>query len=316
MSRRSLRRQGGIAIITAVAVAALVAALAAALAFRHNIWLRQVENQQDIAQARGVARSAIDLSRLTLQGDRRQNTYDHAREPWAIPIPDLPVERGHAGGRLRDAQGGFNLNNLINDGGVVSSGDLAAFQRLLTELNLSPDLANALLDWQDADSETRYPGGAEDREYLARTPARRAANRRLFDLDELRQVQGFDDEVMKKLEPFVTVLPVQTAVNVNFASTEVLLAVLPGLDRGTAQGLAQRVKTKPFESFEEMKGQLPDAAIGQAEGDRPLMNRISVETNYFYSDVDARFGRVSIAYRALLERSSDQIPRVVWMRRR
>jgi len=32
--------------------------------------------------------------------------------------------------------------------------------------------------------------------------------------------------------------------------------------------------------------------------------------------VDARFGRVTVSYRALLERNEMRVPGVVWMRRR
>lgn len=306
----SLSRQRGIAIITAVAVAALVAALAGAMAFRHSLWLRQVENQHDLIQARGVARAAVDLSRLTLRSDARQNSYDHANESWAIPIPNLPVEQGNAGGAISDAQGRFNLNNLLRDG-AVSEPDLAAFKTLLADKGLSADLANAVLDWLDADSETRYPGGAEDREYLAETPARRAANRLLFDLDELRQVRGFNAEMVERLRPLMIALPKVSKINVNFASAEVLAAVLPELDMSSARAVVRQRAADPFQSIDAFRDALPEKARSEA-----LPNYADVRSDYFLSDVDARFGRVTMAYRALLERNGDQVPRVVWLRRR
>ncbi|HEY9100534.1 type II secretion system minor pseudopilin GspK [Chitinimonas sp.] len=313
MMYRSLPRQSGIAIVTAVAVAALVAALAGFMAFRHSLWLRQVENQHDLAQARGVARAAIDLSRLTLRDDARQNKVDHAQEAWAIPIPNLPVEQGNAGGKISDLQGRFNLNNLIASNGQVSMLDKEAYERLLKALGLSPEtLVPPLLDWLDADSEPRYPGGAEDREYLAGNPPHRAANRPLFDIDELRQVQGYSDEIVARLAPFVSALPqAGTQVNVNFAPPEVLSALLPSLDLASAQALARRRDAKPFSNDSEFKDELSGQV--QAEVDP---TRLGYESRYFLADVDARFGRVTVAYRAMLERNGDQIPRVVWMRRR
>ncbi|GAB3248397.1 type II secretion system minor pseudopilin [Chitinimonas naiadis] len=305
-------RQQGIAIVTAVVVAALVAALAGFMAFRHSLWLRQVENQHDLAQARGVARAAIDLSRLTLRDDARQNKVDHAQEAWAIPIPNLPVEQGNAGGRISDVQGRFNLNNLIASNGQVSKLDTEAFERLLGMLGLSADLMPALLDWMDADSESRYPGGGEDREYLADNPPRRVANRPLFDIDELRQVHGYTDEVVNKLLPYVSALPTAgTQVNVNFAPPEVLSAILPSLDLSSAKAIVRKRDAKPFTKDADFKEELSDAV--QAEVDP---TRLGYESRYFLADVDARFGRVYVAYRALLERNLDQVPRVVWMRRR
>ncbi|MGQ5523419.1 type II secretion system minor pseudopilin GspK [Chitinimonas sp. PSY-7] len=301
-------RQRGIAIITAVAVAALVAALAGAMAFRHSLWLHQVQNQNDLIQARGVARAAVDLCRLSLQDDARRNQFDSANDVWAIPIPNLPVEQGNAGGAIKDVQGLFNVNNLVREG-QLDEPSLQAFKTLLEGQGLSPDLANAVLDWIDADSETRYPGGAEDLEYLAETPPRRAANRLLFDLDELSQVRGFNSEIVKKLRPYMIALPkFGTKVNVNFAPPEVLAAVM-GVNMGIARKLVQQRTTKPFEKPEDVKAALP-------ENVREAADKVEVKTNYFLSDVDARFGRVTIAYRALLSRDADEVPRVVWLRRR
>lgn len=305
-----LARQRGIAIITAVAVAALVAAIAGAMAFRHSLWLRQVENQHDLIQARGVARAAVNLSRLTLRGDARENNYDAANEAWAIPIPNLPVEQGSAGGAIYDAQGRFNLNNLLRDG-AVSEPDLRAFKTLLEGEGLSPDLANAVLDWLDADSETRYPGGAEDREYLAETPARRTANRLLFDLDELRQVRGFTAESVEKLRPLLIALPRTSKINVNFAPAAVMAALLPGLDKSQADALVRERVTAPFQTIDAFRDALPESVLNEN-----LPNVADVRSEYFLSEVDARFGRVTIAYRALLERNGDQVPRVIWLRRR
>ncbi len=305
-----LARQRGIAIITAVAVAALVAAIAGAMAFRHSLWLRQVENQHDLIQARGVARAAVNLSRLTLRGDARENNYDAANEAWAIPIPNLPVEQGSAGGAIYDAQGRFNLNNLLRDG-AVSEPDLRAFKTLLEGEGLSPDLANAVLDWLDADSETRYPGGAEDREYLAETPARRTANRLLFDLDELRQVRGFTAESVERLRPLLIALPRTSKINVNFAPAAVMAALLPGLDKSQADALVRERVTAPFQTIDAFRDALPESVRNEN-----LPNVADVRSEYFLSEVDARFGRVTIAYRALLERNGDQVPRVIWLRRR
>ncbi|MFC4159564.1 type II secretion system minor pseudopilin GspK [Chitinimonas lacunae] len=307
----SRRRQRGMAIVTAVAVAALVAALASFMAWRFGLWLRQVDNQHDMAQARIVARAAVNLARLMLQSDARRNDIvDHAGETWAMPIPSLPVEKGTVGGRILDAQGRFNLNNLVRSG-VVSGPDLEAYQRLLAQLGLREELAMALVDWIDADDRTHFPGGAEDQEYLSRDNPYRTSNRELFDLAELARVQGYTPEVVERLEPFVTALPQATTVNVNFAPAEVLMALLPGLDLPTAQSLVRQRETEPFLQLSQFTAALPPALADLVTADK-----LSVTTRYFYTDADARFGRVSLSYRALVERFNDQVPRIVWMKRK
>jgi len=307
----SLRRQQGIAIIMAVAIAALVAAIATFMAFRQNLWIRQVENQHDLAQARTVALAAVDLSRLTLQDDARQNQTSNATQAWNIPIPNLPVEQGNAGGQILDVQGRFNINNLVNNGGLISEPDLESFKRLLTAMGMSAELAPAVVDWIDAGSESRLPGGAKDQYYLALDPPRRAANRPMFDVAELAMVKGFDADSAKRLAPYLIALPQHTTVNVNFAPPEVLVAMIPGLDSAAAQAIAKRAKTQPFASLDDFRKLLPGSL-----GDHVQSDYMGVETHYFFSDVDARFGRVTVSYRALLERNGAALPRVVWLRRR
>src|SRR5471032_2150623 len=145
MSNRcaSPRRQRGVAIIIAVLVAALVAAISMTLASRTRLWLNQVQNRQDTASAQSIALSAIDLARLTLRDDARNNHVDHLQEPWATPIPAINAEEGRVAGRIIELQGRFNLTNLVS-GGQVSASALAGVRRLFVNLGLSPTLADAL----------------------------------------------------------------------------------------------------------------------------------------------------------------------------
>ncbi|MDK2125843.1 type II secretion system minor pseudopilin GspK [Parachitinimonas caeni] len=308
--KSTLKHQQGVAIITAVAVAALVAAVASFMGWQFSLWLRQVENQHDLAQARTVARAAIDYSRFLLRKDARETNYDHAGEAWAVPINNLTVEQGMTGGSIHEAQGKFNLNNLINNG-LPSEQDVAVFRRLLTDLNLSPDLANAVLDWIDIDAEVRFPGGAEDGDYLGLTPPYRAANMLLQDLSELRRIKGFTPEVITALKPFVTVLPQQTQVNVNFAPPELLAALVPGLSTADAAALAPIRTGKPFDGLEAFRVALPQNVAENFRGEA-----YTVGSRYFQIDSNAKFGRVTVSYSALVERNGDTIPRLIWLARR
>ncbi|NHQ87647.1 type II secretion system minor pseudopilin GspK [Iodobacter sp. HSC-16F04] len=305
-----MRKQQGVAIITAVLTAALVTTLAVAIAWRQQLWFRQLENQFDLAEARGIARASINLARLTLRDDARNNQIDHQLEPWNIPIPAIPVETGRVGGRLLEQQGRFNLNNVVQNG-VLNESAFAAFQRLVQTLGLPPDIANALVDWLDADNLTRYPGGAEDVEYLAMAEPYRAANRALLDIQGLSRIRGFTPEVIARLEPLISVLPQATPVNVNFAGPEVLAAIIPGLSVSAAQGVVAKRSGKYFKNIEEFKLALPQTLQATVS-----LDGVSIESRYFISEVDAHFGRVNMSFQALLERKGDQIPRIVWLRRR
>ena len=222
-------RQRGAAVILALLTVALVAGLAAAAVGDLGVAMDQVTGRHDQAQARQLARGAVDWARNVLAEDARGSTVDHLGEAWAVQVPPTPVEEGELAGEIREQSGRINLNNLVQADGP-DLGEMDQFLRLLAILGVGDsqalDLRAALLDWLDADDEPRLPGGAESSWYGAQTPARRAANGPLVAVSELLQVRGFTPQLVARLTPFVVAVPPGSTVNVNTAPAEVLAAFL------------------------------------------------------------------------------------------
>ncbi|MBI5660287.1 MAG: type II secretion system minor pseudopilin GspK [Nitrosomonadales bacterium] len=296
--------QNGVALVLVLLIVALATSLAAFMAARQNLWLRQVESQFDRAQARRVGIAAIDWARAVLADDARAGSTDHEKEIWAMRLPAMPVENGEVIGVIEDRQGLFNLNNLVRNG-ATSAPDMAQFRRLLETLGLPGDLATALADWMDADSETQYPGGAEDLYYLALAQPYRAANRPLAELGELSRVKGFDGRTVEILRAYVTVLPEPVPVNVNFAPPEVLAAVAQNLTLADARSLAQQRDGHPFKDVADFRQRLPHGGVTVSDGN------ISVSSQFFLVTGRARIGGAQVSTQALLRRSGGW-PSVVW----
>ncbi|HUL92536.1 MAG TPA: type II secretion system minor pseudopilin GspK [Burkholderiales bacterium] len=293
------RAQRGVALITAVMIVAIAAAVAAKIAFAHQLWFRQMENVADRGATDLLRRGALHWASVALLEDAAQNSIDHLGEPWAQGLPTLPVDGGAIHVSVEDAQGRFNLNNLLQSSGQPSPADVAIFQRLLVELKLDPLLANALLDWIDPDSNVTSPGGAEDVDYLALKTPYRAANQPLTSIEELRLVRGFDAKTVLMLLPFVTVLPAGThsAINVNTASPEVL-AALTGMDPASAKRIADNRAATPMQNVADFTKQLPagTAAVKSGVAD--------VKTDFFLITLDTSIGRHQRRTLALLQRSA------------
>jgi general secretion pathway protein K len=276
-------------------IVAMATTLAAFMAQQQGFWQREMENGRDRAQARRIAEAGIDWARAVLADDASINQYDHAKEMWAMKLPAIPVEGGEVQGTIVDQQGLYNLNNLVRNG-VASAVDMARFQRLLAALNLPQELGGALVDWIDTNNDTS-PNGAEDEYYMNLPKPYRCANRLLSDIGELASVKGFDATIIKRLEPFVSVLPESnTPVNVNFASPEVLMAMLPGLTLEDARRLVNQVKTSPFKNAAEFALALPpvvprDSTVG-----------VSASSQYFMVTGYATQGDGASAAHALLKR--------------
>lgn len=305
MMRAVVRQsQRGVAVVMAMGVVALAALAAAAMLASQSTWSRQAALSAEHAQAQALVQAGVDWARALLSDDRRLSGVDHLGEPWALRLPPVPVDNGELDGRIDDQQGAFNLNNLVR-GGVASPAHLMQFRRLLQILDLPEDLADALLDWLDADSEPQPQGGAEDGYYQAQQPAYLAANRMLTEVAELAQVRGFNDGVRARLRPFVTALPLATALNVNTASPEVLAAVVSGLDLEDARALTARRERAYFRNLGEFLAQLPPGAVAQG-------NDVSTASQYFLASVRVTIGDAQARGSALLVRDSSGWPAMVW----
>jgi general secretion pathway protein K len=310
VQQRPLQRQRGIALITVILIVALTTTVASFVAWRQQVWTRQVENLRDAAQSESVARAGIDWAGAILVEDRRKSQVDHLGEAWNERVV-LPVERGQVAGGMSDQQARFNLNNLVRGSPAQASGhDIAAFQRLLTTLELPTHLTDALVDWLDTDSEHYGADGAEDPYYLALPEAHFAANRSLIDLAELLMVRGFDQAIVDKLAPHVCVLPMPTAVNVNTASAEVLSAVIPGLNLNDAIQLVE-ARGEGSQTLAAFRTKLDAAqALGLQE------SQLSVASDFFQVELDVEFGRVRQRYLALYQRQGQNWPLLVWLQQR
>ncbi|MFY9327877.1 MAG: type II secretion system minor pseudopilin GspK [Georgfuchsia sp.] len=296
-------QQRGVAIILAMGVVALAVIAAAAIMVSQSTWGRQVELTTDHIQARSVLLAGADWARALLSDDLRISNVDHLGEPWALKLPPMPVENGELVGQIDDQQGKFNLNNIVTEG-KVNVAQIAHFRTLLAILGLPAELADALGDWIDADSQPQ-PDGAEDAYYLAKDSPYVTANQPLIDVDELALVRGFDDNVRARLRPYITALPSFTAINVNTAPAEVIAATINNLDLGSAQVLVAQRDRIYFRSKDDFLSLLPGGAE-VASGD------ISVNSQYFMATLRVTIGGAQASGKALLSRGSAGWPDILW----
>jgi general secretion pathway protein K len=297
--------QQGLALITAVLVVAIVATVATTLALGEQVWFRQAQNMNNRAQAESLRRGALNYAAILLTRDGNQNKIDHLGELWAKPLPPLPVEDGMIAFAVSDAQGRFNLNNLVR-GGKPSPPDIAMFQRLLTSQGIDQGLSEALRDWLDPNSTIDGPGGAEDIEYLALPQPYRAANQPLQSVDELRLVKGFSAKVVEQLRPYVTALPVPTTVNVNTAPDQVLAALFANLPAAALQPVLESRVSQPFADNGQFIARLPPGTPP------PQPSLYGINTGYFLVTIDIRYGRLQRRTEALIERPSGKPATVLW----
>jgi general secretion pathway protein K len=287
-----MARERGVALVTVLVVVAVLSGILADLVLSNRLWMRRVESGMALSQAREAVRGAQPWVGAILLADDAE--YDARTDPWARTIPPLPVKWGQVSGSVRDLQGRFNLNALVNDKGKPASGRVERFRRLLRILELEPRLADAVVDWLDANRLPQGGVGAEDSYYMGLDPAYAPANRPMHEAAELRLVRGVTGEVWRTLEPHVTALPEATGVNVNTATPAVLAAMMPQQAWGSprralarAQTWAERTDSEPFTDLDQAE----EALLEDTDGDGGFSG-LTVSSDFFGALLEARFDQV------------------------
>ncbi|KHK51883.1 general secretion pathway protein GspK [Ralstonia sp. A12] len=335
-------RQRGAAIVTALLVVTLAVVIVSGMLWRQQVEIRAVENQRLKAQATWIARAGIDWARLILRDDlRRTGAVDHLGEIWAVPIQETKLsdflgsslrtdtagEESYLSGRIFDAQARFNLMNLLKmqtlgTRTIVTGRDkdgIKAYGQLLQSLSLDPGLADltattlaqTLGGIQSVEGSTGGQQGGDDSGTSGGN-----GPRPLDDVDSLLSIPGYTADAVRKLRPYVIVLPTRTQINANTASAEVLAAVIPGLSLDRARALVQARDRAYFRNIGDVTNQLRGLAPGVDTS--AAANLLDVQTHYFLVYGMARHERAQLGQVALVSRGdpvNNNATRIVWVRR-
>ncbi len=319
-------RQAGAAILTAMLTVVLVTTLAATALWQQWRGIEIEAAQRTRVQSAWVLTGALDWARLILREDARKGGADHLAEPWAVPLEEarlstfLATDRSDAlaaeasqeaflSGRIIDLQSRLNVSNLLLDG-KVHAPSLLAFRRLFELLGLSDRELAALvsnLKLAQGDAVARGPAIA-----ASAAPANEpvfATNAPLLpqDLAQLTWL-GLSPRSLALLQPFVTVLPVRTPVNLNTAPVEVVYACIEAFELADAHRLVTARTVTHLTTLDDAAkvGGNPAALFDAAQH--------SVGTRFFEI-----LGRLQVAQDVVVERTLVQREglevRVLWRRR-
>ena len=299
--RHSRPHQVGAALLTAMLTVTLVATFASAAMWQQwrGVEVESAERQR--VQMTWVLSGALDWARLILQEDARSAQVDHLSEPWALPLQEarlssfLAVDRNNTddtmeaflSGRISDEQALLNVSNLV-EGGKRHAPSVKTFRRLFNVLNVPAaqldTLVNGLIKAQAADT-LLMPVRTSQLVWL-----------------------GVPVQTLQLLAPYITLLPGRTAVNLNTAAPEVMVAVLPGLEMGQARRLvAQRASAH----YPAVGDALRAAGLREDQVDA---SQLSVVSRFFAVRGRLRLGDMAVQERSLVERQGVAV-KVLWRQR-
>lgn len=296
------RRQRGVALLAAMLTVTLVATLASAALWQQwrSVEIESAERAR--MQDAWILTGALDWARLILREDARTGGADDLTEPWSVPLAESRLStflaaggseaaaadgaddgaaETYLAGRITDLQSRLNVNNLV-DGTIVSDTALRTFARLYGLLNLPvselQQVAENLRFAADTSADNRSGG-------LAPLKPQR--------LPELAWL-GMSPSSLKLLEPYITLLPARTPINLNTAPAEVIYAAVAGLDMAGAQRLVAQRERVPFRNLQDA-----NRLIAGSELSAELH---AVATRYFEVRGLLRTARGAIEESSLLQR--------------
>ncbi|WP_457322909.1 type II secretion system minor pseudopilin GspK [Roseateles sp. P5_E11] len=309
-------RQSGAALLTAMIIVTLIASLAAGMVWQQYRAVQIEAADRARAQSAWILQGALDWARLILKEDARGNgqqgkKIDHLGEPWAVPLAEarlstfLAADRTAASdddgpeaflsGTIEDAQSRYNLRALLG-GAKVPELEQRVLERLCSQVNAAPGAAAVIVTglrsaFPAPASAASGPGApASDAAISESGPLQPAG------LDQLAWL-GLDADTLKRLQPYVVLLPKPTPVNLNTAPREVIAALFEGVDLASAERLVQGRKAQPLQNVDDAKNFLP-AAVDLSG------NRASVDSSYFIVTGRLRLDERQLEQRSLIFRNN------------
>ena len=310
MTHRPHIRHRGAALLAAMLTVTLVAPIAARAVWQQWRNLEGAGAERTRVQAAWLLLGGLDFSRQVLRQDARVGGPDSLSEPWAVPLAearlttflqatnnqtnmdDATIDAAQAflSGAIVDATARLNIRNLVKNSTIDTTAQ-RQFARLFERLGL-PSAELTVLS-QQALAALRTEGKSATAPLLPST------------YKELAW-WGLSPATLAALEPYVVLLPLNTAVNINTASPTVIWAAIDGLDFATAQQIAQLRLTSVFDGPGDLVNRFPNnTAIAQSQ------SLVSTQSAYFEVWVRLRFDDLVVQEKSLVYRQNIKVTTVV-----
>jgi len=322
-------KQQGVVVIVVILIITLMVTLLAFMIERQHLLIRRVANQ-NIAEQGFQYAEAINAWAERILNDDLNRQSDYLFEDWAkfgqsreqlnteegeVFLESDPSEEAADNKRIivdigfdgleysiDDLQARFNLNNLSSSNAQFVETQKRIFINILELLEIGDfeqreRLFGALVDWVDEDSlfHKDSSGDTESISYQIKPTPYFSSDQRLTSIGELKFVEGFTNEIITKLTPYVTVLPVDNArININTADAEVVssLSSVPVVNTSSVIAFLARRLEIGFQGFSQADIRAAETAIMGLNplGNRPVANMMQVNSQFFQINAKVSLG--------------------------
>ena len=340
------RKDRAFAVIIALVAVTVLTLLAGAFAYAMKIETRLAANTNDDEEFYWVGRGGVERACwwLALEGNQ---PFSSKQQYWNHGPGDGPETNGPLAAESLDnfqiGQGTVSLTFAEQEAKInINNADGTLIQQVLTaqgaDANDISVVSDSILDWIDADDNTR-PAGAESDYYLGQTPSYYAKNAPIDNLDELQLVRGVTRDMFNggSSNPSNTPFPEHQLgfghapgqepnyafglkdvftpfssgkINILTAEDQVM-QVIPGLDTAGVQAIeTARDSDPPIRNVAQL---LAAAGVNpQAAGQ--IVNYIDIRGNTYEIHATATIGQLSHEYTAIAIRNGPNVTVVSFYR--
>ncbi|MGO0307734.1 type II secretion system minor pseudopilin GspK [Endozoicomonas acroporae] len=309
--------QSGIALIYVLLIFLLITTVASEIVM--NLWLhteknaRYLERTQAKHYALGAEQYVAWLLEQDFQQDKKNNRMvDHENELWNVETINYDVEQGVIELHVQDEQSRFNLNWLADDS--KPSGEQRAerggspavqmFENLLTVQSMDQQLADNIARWMNKEQKS-VSRGTEDQVYLSLVPPRRTGQTEMTSVSELILIDGFNNEEVEKLLPYITVIPRSSKMNMNTALPEVIRSLNKNISEGDALMIINRRGDAGLSNIEELNQLVALSGKAGIFNERNQNERVVFDSQYFSARIKATFRETTFYLKTIFYRSSE-----------
>ena len=235
----------GIVLVIVIIVIAILMILVTDLIYFTQIDSEISMNTRDEVKARYIAKSGVQVAAGAFSAQALEELSammgsvggNAGRDDglWALSVPYFPVGQGSVSITITDERSKINLNSLVSaDSNIVDQQVLAELRELFRLLGVdtskSERFLSSLVNWLDVPKEgtvnDQDSAGANADFYAGLQPAYRIKDGPLDTVEEIRMVDGMDDEFYNTVKDYVTVYPIDKKINFSTASRVVMVAAL------------------------------------------------------------------------------------------
>lgn len=298
-------KQKGIALLQVLLIFALLSIVAVNLQLNQRLNIERALQSLFYSQATVMLDSAEDIAKVGLVLDEQNSQTDHLYELWNVSEGVFPLTepKGLLETELNDLQGRFNVNWLAMESTFRESA-LIGLKQLLTIIGSNPEIADELYMWFDQDSGAEYL-------YLDKAPTYSPSFQPMADITELNLLNAVEPETYKEIAPYLSALPVDSALNINTAPVEILQSVAPFIDLDTANKMIADRGEVGFKSIEDFK-KYPVFTINQDKSVN--IPELTVSSQWFELYTSVTIDDKTLTQASLLSRFNQDV--VIVMRNR